>query len=490
MAVKPELDLTTLPHPDVTRMLHETMRQDMTGLDRAALLEAAAYVDSWLAFRREQRDLPGLVAAIRHADELVLCKGYGWARLDPPVAMTPEHIFRVASHSKMFTATAIMQLVEQGKLRLDDRAAAYVSWLNSNVTLRELLNHAGGVIRDGLDADFWRVERPFPDVATLQALAPDANVLPANMTFKYSNIGFGLLGLVIEAVSGVPYNQYVQAHIVEALGLGSTGPELVVDVLDRCVTGYTGKVLGVPRRGVPSIDTRALSPATGFYSTAEDLCRFVAAHWLGDETLLSDAAKREMQHAAWTVEQAQERYGLGFIAERIDERDTVGHSGGFPGQLTRTLFDPTDQLVVVVLSNTSSEEGRAGPLAAQIVRFIDFAQRYPGGSSDDLARYTGRFANVGGAIDIVAFGGKLFGLAPDADDPSRFAWELDVVDPDRLRITKCSGFGYPGELIQYERDAAGDTHRLIAGGVTMYPEAIFRQRYANEPHWRPPDFVS
>jgi CubicO group peptidase (beta-lactamase class C family) len=462
----------------------------MTGLDRAALLEAAAYVDRWIAFRREQRDLPGLVVAIRHADELVLCRGYGCAQLDPPVAMTPEHVFRVASHSKMFTATAIMQLVEQGKLRLDDRAATYVSWLNSDVTVRQLLNHAGGVIRDGLDADFWRVEQPFPDIDTLRALAPDVSILPPNTTFKYSNIGFGLLGQVIEAVSGAPYNQYVQEHIVRRLGLVSTGPDLVTDVFDRCVTGYTGKVLGVPRRGVPSIDTRALSPATGFYSTAEDLCRFAAAHWPGDKTLLTDASKREMQHAAWTVEQSDERYGLGFIAERIGERDTLGHSGGFPGQSTRTLFDPVDQLVVVVLSNTSAEDGRAGPLAAQVVRFIDFAQRHPGGSSADLARYTGRFANVGGAMDIAAFGGKLFGLAPESDNPSKFVWELEVVDADRLRISRCGGFAYPGEFVRYERDAAGNTQRVITGGVTMYPEAIFRERYATESHWRPPAFMS
>ena len=389
----------------------------------------------------------------------------------------------------MFTATAIMQLVEQGKLRLDDRAGAYLSWLNSAVTLRQLLNHAGGVIRDGRDADFWRVEQPFPDVATLRALAPDATILPPNTTFKYSNVGFGLLGQVVEVVSGVPYNQYVREHIVEPLGLASTGPELDPDVLDRCVTGYTGKILGVPRRPVPSIDTRALSPATGFYSTAEDLCRFAAAHWPGDETLLTDASKREMQHAGWTVEQSEEGYGLGFIVERIGTRDTVGHSGGFPGQSTRTLFDPVDQLVVVVLSNTSAEDGRAGPLAAQIVRFIDFAQSHPGGSSADLARYTGRFANVAGAIDVVAFGGQLFGLAPESDNPTKFAWEFEVVDADCLRITKCSGFGYPGEFLQYERAAAGNAQRMITGGVSMYPEAIFRQRYATESRWRPPAFA-
>jgi CubicO group peptidase (beta-lactamase class C family) len=465
------------------------MRQQMTGLDRATLLEAADYADRWIAFRREQRDLPGLVVAIRHGDELVLCQAYGNARLDPAVAMAPDHVFRIASHSKMFTATAIMQLVEQSKLRLDDRAAVYVGWFNSDVTLRQLLNHAGGVIRDGIEADFWRIEQPFPDVAMLRALAPDASILPPNTTFKYSNIGFALLGQVVEAASGVPFNQYVQEHIIRRLGLTSTGPELTSDVLDRSVTGYTGNVLGVPRRGVPSIDTQALSPAAGFYSTAKDLCRFAAAHWLGDETLLSDASKREMQHPAWTVEQAEERYGLGVIADRIGDRETVGHTGGFPGQSTRTLFDPVDQLAVVVLSNTSGEDGQAGPLAAQIVRIIDFAQGQAGGSSAELARYTGRFANVGGALDLVAFGGKLFGLSPASDNPTKFVAELEVVDADRLRIAKDGGFAHPGEFVRYERDAAGNTQRVIAGGVSMYPEAIFRERYATETHWRPPAFV-
>jgi CubicO group peptidase (beta-lactamase class C family) len=461
----------------------------MASLDRAALIEAVAYIDRWIAFRREQRDLPGLVVAVRHADELVLCEGYGSAQLDPPVAMTPRHVFRVASHSKMFTATSIMLLLEQGKLRLDDRVATYVGWFNLDVTIRQLMNHAGGVIRDGLDADFSLVEQPFPDVETLRTLAPAASILPPNTSFKYSNIGYALLGQVIEAVSGVPYNQYVQEHIVHPLGLESTGPELGPDILDRCVTGYSGKLLGVPRRGVPNIDTRALSPAAGCYSTGEDLCRFAAAQWLGNETLLTDASKRELHHAAWTDEQSEGRYGLGFMAERIGERDTVGHSGGFPGQSTRTLFDPVEHLTVVVLSNTSGEDGRAGPLAAQIVRFIDFAQRHPGGSSADLLRYTGRFVNVGGAVDIVAFGGKLFGMAPESDNPAKLAWEFEVVAADRLRITKCSGFGYPGESVRYERDAAGNTRRMIAGGVTMYSEAIFRQRYATESHWRPASFA-
>jgi hypothetical protein len=131
-------------------------------------------------------------------------------------------------------------------------------------------------------------------------------------------------------------------------------------------------------------------------------------------------------------------------AGRAGDPPTLAASRASP---PRTLFDPLDHLVVVVLSNTSAEDGRAGPLAAQVIRFIDFAQAHPGGSSAELTRYTGRFANVGGAVDIVAFGGKVFGLAPESDNPTKFASELDVVNAYLPRINEVQRLGYPGESI-------------------------------------------
>src|SRR5450759_916318 len=97
--------------------------------DTAALRDALTYADQWLAYRRELHDLPGLVVAVRSDQDLLLSKAYGFAQLESAVAMTPRHVFRVASHSKMFTATAVMQLVEQGRLRLDERASTRLPWL-------------------------------------------------------------------------------------------------------------------------------------------------------------------------------------------------------------------------------------------------------------------------------------------------------------------------------------------------------------------------
>ena len=93
--------------------------------------------------------------------------------------------------------------------------------------MRELLAHGGGLVRDGWDGDFWQLHRRFPDRAELgaQSAPTAADVLPANSRFKYSNIGFGLLGLVVEAVTGAPYEAHIAERILRPLGLEDTGPD-------------------------------------------------------------------------------------------------------------------------------------------------------------------------------------------------------------------------------------------------------------------------
>jgi len=396
--------------------------------------------------------------------------------------MTTGHLFRIASHSKTFTATAIAQLVEHGRLRLDDRASASLPWLQSNVTIRQLLNHTGGVIRDGFDADFWQLQAPFPDRDQLQAIANAGAVFEPNSSFKYTNIGFGLLGLVIEAVSGMTYNAFVDEHIVRRLALHDTGPEVDLSRAERLVTGYSRSRLGVGRQAVPlSVETNALSPATGFYSTAEDLCRYAAAHWMGDERLLSDASKREMQHPYWTIDQADESYGLGFSVRQIGRRRMIGHGGGFPGQSTRTLIDPVEKLVVVVLSNTSASDGLAAPLAETVVKILDFAMASARGvdaaPSHALDTFTGRFANIWGVLDIVAFGNALKAISPEADDPVQRLTDLRVIDANTLCIEATGGYGSPGETVRFERHPADTIKRVFFGGMSSLPAETFRTRH-------------
>ncbi|MGH2443520.1 MAG: serine hydrolase [Chloroflexota bacterium] len=447
-------------------------------MNEELLRDASAYANQWLAFQQRLKEIPAITVTVRLGDEVVLSGAYGCANLGQAVPVTPAHIFRVASHSKWFTATAVMQLKEQHKVRLDDPLGKYIAWLCGaleNVTIRQVLNHAAGITRDGYDNDHWQLEHPFPDSAQLRKLVEEGGeVLPPNHRLKYSNIGFSLLGLVIESVSGMPYNRYVREAIVDRLGLQNTGPETDVRARQRMVTGYTSRALLMPRIPLPDVETGAMSPATGFYSTAEDLSRFAAAHFFGNDELISDESKREMQRAYWPVKDMHS-YGLGMQVTTINDRQLAGHSGGFPGHSTYTTLDAVDRLAISVL--TSESGGEAGELGKSIIKLIDLAlEQKPVEDAVSLDRYTGRFASLWGYEDIVRLGDQLFLMAPNSDDPAKTADKLEVVDENTLKIEEKEGYGSPGELVRFTRDASGNILKVTVAGSTAYPEGA-RQEY-------------
>ena len=330
----------------------------MDSLDPNKLQAAVNYIDTWLDLNFDNSRIPAMQVAIQHGDTPVYSRPFGYADLSTKTKLTKEHVFRIASHSKTFTSTAMLQLVEGGKLNLDDPVSKYIPWFTSSkdnrirqVTLRQLLNHTAGMIRDGVDADYWQFLRPFPDEHELKVFIAESGLIyDADEQFKYSNFGFGYLGLVIQAVSGMPYYEYVTKNIIEPLSLGSTGPDLDDRAKGKLANGYSTELFGRDRRLFDHIETRALAPATGFYSNAEDVCRYFAAHFLGNEVLLSDHSKRQMQHGYWESS-GMERYGLGMVHYKRGGWAIYGHSGGFPGFVTNTQFDAKRKLVVTVLTN-------------------------------------------------------------------------------------------------------------------------------------------
>ena len=354
--------------------------------------------------------------------------------------------------------------------------------VTAEATVREALNHAAGIVRDGSDCDYWQLDRPFPDAAELRRLVEDGgDVLAANETFKYSNIGYSLLGLVVEAAGGRPYHDYVKEHIVDRLGLADTGPETNDRVRERLVTGYTREMLGLERVALPDVETGAMAPATGFYSTAEDLCRYASGHFLGNDELLTDASKRKMQQPYWSVEQSEESYGLGFAVCAVGERRLVGHGGGFPGHATRTLIDPKDRLVVVVLTNETG--GPAQSLAQGMVKIINYAVSQPPRlKGQSYERFAGRFANMWSVVDVAHFGDTLVALSPDAPDPVQYPTSLEVEDDETLRMTKTNGYGSPGETIRYLRNDAGQVTKVIGGGGSAWPVEAFKERFGHASH--------
>jgi len=447
---------------------------------RAALDHAGEYACRWLEYRSWLLRIPGVQFAVWYDRGLRLSGAIGYADVEAGVPLTTEHVFRIASQSKTFTATAILQLVEQDAVRLDAPLYTYVPELTEApsgvgaVTVRELLEHGAGILRDGLDGDYWMRARPFPDEAELVAMVRDDGIKSeANASFNYSNLGYSLLGMIVARASGSTYRDYVAAHIAAPLGLAHTRPDLVEGT--DYATGYTGLHASRERRVMPHIDTRAMSAAAGFASTAKDLVRYFAAHRIGSGELLSDATKRVQQRQAWESPAGSGNgYGFGMDVETVAGRHVVGHSGSYPGHATRSFLDPGDGIVISVLTNAI--DGPASELSSGILKILDAALECPARRTvaertalpADTTRFEGRFAASWGMLDIVRLGDRLLGLSPVAADPVADPDVLEVVDDDTLRVTSGDGFGSVGELIGYTRDEAGDVVSIRSGGLRMW----------------------
>ncbi|UBV44132.1 beta-lactamase family protein (plasmid) [Deinococcus taeanensis] len=448
----------------------------------------APYLQSWLEHQRDLARVPGVQVAVRVNGELAASFALGVANEATGQPLTPRHLFRIASHSKTFTATAIFQLAEAGALRLDDLAGRWLPELADSpaaeLTVRALLGHQSGINRDGADSDYWQQFHAFPGREALIDLCRAEAVFPPDQYFKYSNMGYSLLGLIIEAASGQSYEAYVAAHITGPLALTNLGPELPQAREPELAAGHSGRLAGTdPRRVLPSSDTRAMAAATGFYGTAEDVTAYLAAHALGRSELLTDASKRLMQRRESEIHRPVKRwYGLGFIIDRIGDRTVVGHSGGFPGHITQSWLDPESGLAVSVLTNCLG--GPATEWATNLIKLIDLALNAPEKSLDapgtDLNTFTGRFATDWGVVDIVNLGGRLVSLTPQGD-PALSATELTVVDADTLMPTPEAGFGAVGEPFLFQRAASGDIEWMRQGGGRAWPVAAYRQRVGLAP---------
>src|SRR6478735_1284541 len=179
----------------------------------AGLNAALDYLPRWLGFQLERYRQPGCSVAIVQGQKLVAEIALGVADMGTGKPLTPRHRFRIASHSKSFTASGVMLLREQGKLGLDD-------------PIGQLLSHGAGVVRDGADSGQFLDRRPFLSRAELRAELAGRQPLAPGLQLKYSNHGYGLLGLMIEEISGMEYPAWITRHVIDEAGLAETVPDM------------------------------------------------------------------------------------------------------------------------------------------------------------------------------------------------------------------------------------------------------------------------
>jgi len=440
------------------------------------LAPAVSYIQDWLAFQMRASEQVGCAIAIGYRSRIVLDTAFGHADLSKAEKLTPQHRFRVASHSKSFTAAALMKLREQGRLKLDDPAGKYVKGLHPDIaaaTIAQLLSHTAGIFRDGVDAPYWQGQGEFSRAARLRRDLKLPPAIAANTRLKYSNHGFGLAGLVIEAITGEPYAAWLAREILKPAGLKHTTPDMPPAPRAKLARGHSGKTLLGRRLVFPGdMSTHALAPATGFVSTASDLVRFFGQLAPNAMTsVLSAASRREMIRPQWrdAFAAVENSYGLGIISGAFAGWDWFGHSGGFMGYLTRTAVVPAQDITISVLCN-AADSTPAVWLDGVLHILARFAAE--GAPSARTRDWSGRWWSVWGANDLVAMGDKVLLALPALVTPFLKVTELAVTAKDKARIAQAGAFGNYGEPVRRVRDRRGKVTEIRVASGRLVAEAV------------------
>ena len=417
--------------------------------------------------RREQRiqRLPSITAALLRDGETVWETAIGIADVADSRDATPDTQYRLGSITKSFTAAAVMQLRDAGKLDLEDPLDKHVDAAAHAPTLRRLLSHTSGLQRETHD-DAWLKAR-FADVPELlETLGEAEQVLPPGARFHYSNLAFALLGVVVERASGMPYAEYVQQQLLTPLGLTRTS----FDARDPAATGYLvlPYVEGVWEEA--PVETGAWIAAGQMWGTVRDLCTWASFLAAPDESVLSSRSVEEMRtvqsiddHVRWTG-----GYGLGLMLQRDGDRILAGHGGSMPGFIAGVYVSPTEKVGVGILTNSSS--AALGDLAKKLVAVT--VDQWPVAPEpwriedpppDDVLPLLGIWFMEGEAFTMRWKDGKL-----DARFPDDAEWKPSAVivreSEDRWRVE--SGWEQ-GEVLRVERNPDGGVARMVLAGYPV-----------------------
>ena len=456
-----------------------SLKNDQGVQDQITLLE------TWIEAQMSWRSLPGLAISIVYDQELVWAKGFGVRDLSTHAPMETSTIFRIASITKTFTSTAIMQLRDAGKLRLDDPITTYLPWFHIQdcfpdsppITIRHLLTHTSGLPREAA-FPYW-TDHHFPTVEQIKEALPNQQTIFAREThYKYSNLGMALLGYIVEVVSGESYATYIQDHIFIPLQMTSSSVKLPAAHRSKLTTGYGIRKPDGTREISPFTDAKGLTPAANISSTVLDLAKFAMLQFLQSQQvsgkqILKASTLREMQRVHWLKPNWTSGRGLGFSVWKEEERTFVGHGGWVAGNRTQLLFCPDEKIAVIVMTN--ADDGipnfyaeRAYKMVApailravkppEVVKPADPAwQVYVGTYTDPWGWDTKIFIRNN---QLVMYGYNY----PPEEDPEQ---SLSILTPEGPHSFRDQN---NGERVIFEVDDAGAVVRVKTGENYIYPK--------------------
>jgi CubicO group peptidase (beta-lactamase class C family) len=313
------------------------------------------------------KSAPSVSVALVRGKDTIVVKAWGMADLELNVPTSPASVYRIGSVTKQFTSSLVLQLVEQGKVKLDDSIAVYLPALPVKwraVTVRQLLNHTSGIPSYTDVGDRWQRrwgEEMTPDTIVAMT-ANDSMWFAPGTKWRYDNTGYIVLGMLIEKVTGISWKENVSKRLLDPLGLKETSVCLTEPIIMNRVSGYQKEKDGW--ENAPYIAMSQPYAAGSMCATARDLSRWNEA--LHGGKVLSAASYQMMTTPEGAAAKGDLAYGFGIGADTLAGRKIITHGGGIHGFASANAWVPDARLSITVLGNAGGAP--VGDLMKQIVR--------------------------------------------------------------------------------------------------------------------------
>jgi len=361
------------------------------------------HIDEFVIQSMKQYNTPGLILAITNKSQTIHLATYGYANLDSQSPITPDHLFQIGSITKIFTAIAIMQLNEGGQLDLHLPVTEYLPWFQvyskyDPITPHHLLSHTAGIITG---TDFT----PMGARYCVWALRETETGFPPGSHFHYSNIGYWILGFLLEDVLGQSYNEIIQKQILKPLNMTNTAATITHHVYPRLAIGYQhlydDRPFHVKHPLIPSPWVEVGSADGGIASTAEDMATFVRTILHRGKGLLSEE-NFDLLTQSIIEDPFYEgfHYGYSLTITEMDGHQIILSDGGMPGYLSSLQVDMDASFGVVVLMNGPGEAVAIGDFAlhclhaAQIGNPLPVIEPFPDPTYvENATEYVGTYTN-------------------------------------------------------------------------------------------------
>ncbi len=481
--------LGSIPGPGLASASAEAQPSALAGLD-----DLAAFLDGFIAEGLEAYSLPGVTVAVVADGATIFAQGYGYADLEQGIAVDPETtLFDVGSVAKLFTFTALMQLVEDGRLDLHADVNRYLTHFQVDggfaqpVTAAHLLTHTAGFDERDIGAAARSPEEVLPVCEYLAERLPP-RVRPPGELIAYSNHGTALAGCLVEEISGMPFADYVERHLFRPLNMARSTFLWPADLMADMAVGYRQEDGTLQPF---DIYYRHFGPAGELKTTAADLARFMLAHLqegsFGGVRILKPETARQMHRTQFTHHPLLPGFTYGFFEDELNGRRALVHGGDTnPIFSSLVVLLPEEDVGLFVAHNTAEYHFREALVEAFMDRYFPpLAPPIPpqpmAGHAERAGRFTGRYAPTfmvrETTLEKLLTPFTLFRVTADAEgvltlhEPAQLAGDGPVhwVEVEPLIFESVEG----GELLVFVEDDPGHISHMA---TSLYPGAAFLPR--------------